>query len=154
MVVSFWKSGLFKGDGMSAFLAKYPGIVNEIRTKVSVLPCHADESGKIEVTGLWDTGAQYSVITQKLADLLGLQPVDIGRAYTANGWYETHVYRLDAILPNGVRVTGLKVSTGDLMVCDMLIGMDVIRHGDLLITNKDNTEFSFRIPSDGTSPNN
>ena len=51
-------------------------------------------------------------------------------------------------------MTGLKVSTGDLMVCDMLIGMDVIRHGDLLITNKDNTEFSFRIPSEGTSTNN
>lgn len=137
---------------MSAFIARYPGIVNEIRTKVSVLPYRADESQRIELSGLWDTGAQFSVITQRIADLLGLKPVDIKKAYTASGWYETLVYRLDAILPNGVRISGLCVSTGELMVCDMLIGMDIIRHCDLLITNKGATQFSFNIPSVGESP--
>ena len=70
----------------------------------------------------------------------------------ANGWYETPVYRLDVILPCGVRVAGLRVSTGDLMVCDMLIGMDIIKHGDMQLTNSPNTSFTFRIPSQGSVP--
>ena len=69
-------------------------------------------------------------------DILGLDAFDLKKAYTANGNYETPVYRLDAILPTGHRVPGLKVSTGDLIVCDMLIGMDVIGCGDLLLTNR------------------
>lgn len=56
------------------------------------------------------------------------------------------------ILPAGHRVSGLKVSTGNLLVCDMLIGMDVIGRGDFLLTNKGATEFAFRIPSEGKSP--
>ena len=95
---------------MSAFVAQFANVVNEIRTKISVL------------------------------------------AYTANGWYETPVYRLDAILPCGMRVAGLRVSTGGLMVCDMLIGMDIIKHGDMQLTNSPNTSFTFRIPSLGNAP--
>ena len=78
--------------------------------------------------------------------------VDLKKAYTANGIYETPVYRLDAILLTGYRVRGLKASTGDLLVCDMLNGMDVIGCGDFLITNNGMTEFAFRIPSAGKSP--
>ena len=96
--------------------------------------------------------AQFSVITPRVAELLKLEAVDLKKAYTANGWYETPVYRLDAILPCGMRVAGLRVSTGDLMVCDMLIGMDIIRHGDMQLTNSPNTSFTFRIPSQGNAP--
>ena len=99
---------------MSAFVAQFANVVNEIRTKISVLPYRADESNAIELTGLWDTGAQFSVITP--------------------------------------RVDGLRVSTGDLMVCDMLIGMDIIKHGDMQLTNSSNTSFTFRIPSQGNAP--
>ncbi len=97
-------------------------------------------------------GAQFSVITPRVADVLGLDAVDLKKAYTANGIYETPVYRLDVVLPTGRRVPGLKVSTGNLLVCDMLIGMDVIGCGDFLLTNRGTTEFAFRIPSEGKSP--
>ena len=137
---------------MSAFVAQFANVVNEIRTKISVLPYRADESDAIELTGLWDTGAQFSVITPRVAELLKLEAVDLKKAYTANGWYETPVCRLDVILPCGVRVAGLRVSTGDLMVCDMLIGMDIIKHGDMQLTNSPNTSFTFRIPSQGNAP--
>ena len=137
---------------MSAFVAQFANVVNEIRTKISVLPYRADESSAIELTGLWDTGAQFSVITPRVAELLKLEAVDLKKAYMANGWYETPVYRLDVILPCGVRVAGLRVSTGDLMVCDMLIGMDIIKHGDMQLTNSPNTSFAFRIPSQGNAP--
>lgn len=137
---------------MSAFVARYDALVNELRTKVKVLPHGASEKSAIELTCLWDTGAQFSVITPRVADILGLDAVDLKKAYTANGIYETPVYRLDVILPAGHRVSGLKVSTGNLLVCDMLIGMDVIGRGDFLLTNKGATEFAFRIPSEGKSP--
>ena len=137
---------------MSAFVARYDALVNELRTKIKVLPHDAPESSAIELTCLWDTGAQFSVITPRIAEILGLDAVDLKKAYTANGIYETPVYRLDAILPTGYRVRGLKVSTGDLLVCDMLRGMDVINCGDFLVTNKGKTEFAFRIPSEGKSP--
>ena len=137
---------------MSAFVAQFENVVNEIRTKISVLPYRADESSAIELTGLWDTGAQFSVITPRVAELLKLEAVDLKKAYTATGWYETPVYRLDTILPCGVRVAGLRVSTGDLMVCDMLIGMDIIKHGDMQLTNSPTTSFTFRIPSQGNAP--
>ena len=71
------------------------------------------------MTCLWDTGAQFSVITPRIAEILGLDAVYLKKAYTANGIYETPVYRLDAILPTGYRVRGLKVSTGDLAAATM-----------------------------------
>ena len=89
---------------MSAFVARYDALVNELRTKVKVLPHGAPEQKAIELTCLWDTGAQFSVITPRVADILGLDAVDLKKAYTANGIYETPVYRLDAILPTGHRV--------------------------------------------------
>ena len=62
---------------MSAFVAQFANVVNEIRTKISVLPYGADESSAIELTGLWDTGAQFSVITPRVAELLKLEAVDL-----------------------------------------------------------------------------
>jgi len=137
---------------MSAFVTRFPVIVNEIKTKISVLPYREDASKSLDVAGLWDTGAMFSVVSRRVAEMLHLEAVDLKRAYTANGWYETPVYRVDVILPNGVRVAGLHVSRGELMVCDMLIGMDVIRHGDFMITNGAQTEFAFRIPAEGSAP--
>lgn len=58
-------------------------------------------------------------------------------------------YVIDIILPNNViiqNVIGSCSNLGDDI--DMLIGMDIIRHGDFSITNKyGGTTFSFRIPS-------
>ena len=84
---------------MSAFIAKYDTLVNELRTKIKVLPHDAPESSAIELTCLWDTGAQFSVITPRIAEILGLDAVDLKKAYTANGIYETPVYRLDTLQP-------------------------------------------------------
>ncbi len=70
--------------------------------------------------------------------------------YTANGWYETPVYRINLLLPNGILINGLRVSQSDLMVCDMLIGMDVISLGDFHLTNGGNTVFKFVIPPESS----
>jgi len=46
------------------------------------------------------------------------------------------------------KILNLLVVEGIPNSCDMLIGMDVINHGDFAISNFDGkTTFSFRIPS-------
>ena len=56
---------------------------------------------------------------------------------------------MDFGLPNGVTIKNILVSCADLGDdIDVLIGMDIIRHGDFSITNINNrTTFSFRTPS-------
>lgn len=52
-------------------------------------------------------------------------------------------------MPNGVTVKNVLVSCSDLGDdIDVLIGMDIIKHGDFAITNVNGkTTFSFRTPS-------
>lgn len=75
-------------------------------------------------------------------------PIDKGFAHTVQGTYEPSVYLLDVMLPNGMVVKNQHVSDGDFDDCDVLIGMDIIKLGDLQITNYGQTKFIFRIPAD------
>ena len=138
---------------MSAISTEYPNVVREIITNVNVASHPATDGVFLCVRALWDTGATFSVISRGTASKLRLAPVDFSCAYTANGWYETPVYRIDVLLPNGIMVKGLRVSQSDLMVCDMLLGMDVISLGDFHLTNDGNTVFKFVIPPE-EKPNN
>ena len=57
-------------------------------------------------------------------------------------------YLVNIGLPNGVHIVNLTVTKGRLGDAHVLIGMDIIRVGDFVITNKDgNTVMSFRTPS-------
>ena len=147
----FGAGGFLEVDGVSAIRTDYPNVVHEVITNVNVASHPAVDGGFLTVRALWDTGATFSVISREKAAALGLAPVDFSCAYTANGWYETPVYRIDVLLPNGIMVKGLRVSQSDLMVCDMLLGMDVISLGDLHLTNDGNTVFSFHIPPEKRS---
>lgn len=99
--------------------------------------------------GLWDTGASKSSITQRIVDDLQLIPVGSTNISTANGIVTVNTYFVDIWLPNHVTVKNVLVSCADLGDdIDVLIGMDIIRHGDFAITNTDkSTTFSFRTPS-------
>jgi len=62
--------------------------------------------------------------------------------------YEAETFLLDLYLPNNTILQGIRASAGDPGGCDLLIGMDVIGHGDLSITNCNHrTCFSYRAPS-------
>lgn len=99
--------------------------------------------------GLWDTGASRSSITRRVVDDLGLIPVGSTSISTANGVVTVNTYFINIGLPNGVTVRNVLVSCADLGDdIDVLIGMDIIQHGDFSITNVNNkTTFSFRTPS-------
>ena len=139
---------------MSAFLTAFPGVVRAVVTDVGLVLDATEESMRVvKSRALWDTGAVTSVIDKSLVEKLGLVPFDTGRAYTAQGFYDSSIYLLDVMLPNNIIVKGLRVGDGDFQGFDMLLGMDVISLGDFHLTNDGNTVFKFVIPPE-ESPSN
>jgi predicted aspartyl protease len=97
---------------------------------------------------IWDTGATGTVITEQVIRECGLKPISMVKAVGVDGEYNTEVYLINIRLPNGVGFASARVTRGKLRGMDVLIGMDVICHGDFAVTNFDNkTCFSFRCPS-------
>ena len=139
---------------MSALQTEFPGIVRTVVTEIGIVTGMAGSvTEAVKCRALWDTGAIYSVISKSLADKMGLLPTDTQRAYTAQGFYEASIYRVDIMLPNNIVVKGLQIGDGEFQDFDFLIGMDVISLGDFHLTNDGNTVFKFVIPPE-SNPNN
>lgn len=98
---------------------------------------------------IWDTGATGSVITQRVVQACGLQPIGFTRVSTAGGMRDSARYVANIMLPNRVGFPMLTVTEADLAGgVDVLIGMDIITQGDFAITHRNGTTvFSFRYPS-------
>lgn len=99
---------------------------------------------------LWDTGASVSLISSRVAKVLGRE--SIGKS-GVSGYNEgidvKDTYLIHIGLPTRDIVTDIMAMEFDSDEYDVVIGMDVICHGDLAITNQnDKTTFSFRIPSE------
>ena len=77
----------------------------------------------------------------------GLLPIDHKPACGVNGRYDSPAYVVDVMLPNRMKIQGVRVSLGAMEVADMLIGMDVISMGDFKLINDGKTSFSIRTPS-------
>lgn len=137
----------------SAFTLRSNAILDRLETDVSISSNIRDFSKPIDKNkhwkGLWDTGASRSSIDKRIADELKLIPVGMSKISTANGIISVNTYFVDLTLPNHVTIQNVLVTGADLgKDIDLLIGMDIIRHGDFIITNTNNsTTFSFRIPS-------
>ncbi|MBR5702687.1 MAG: retroviral-like aspartic protease family protein [Bacteroidales bacterium] len=102
----------------------------------------------LQFNGLWDTGASASVITERVARLLGIYPIRQVRTKDARGETDTNLYYVNILLPNRMEVKNVAVSEGVLDGFDLLIGMDIINLGDFALTHKNKgTVFSFQIPS-------
>ena len=140
-------------DKFHAFTLKsHSGFLSMLKTDTLVLSTVRDSNKALVPKlwrGLWDTGASKSSITQRIVDDLSLIPVGNTNISTANGIVTVNTYFVDFGLPNGVTVKNVLVSCADLGDdIDILIGMDIIRHGDFSITNVNGkTTFSFRTPS-------
>ncbi|OHB75887.1 MAG: hypothetical protein A2Z34_08425 [Planctomycetes bacterium RBG_16_59_8] len=126
------------------------GLLRVLITDVSISApfAHATPKQK-KYKAIWDTGATNSLVTQKVADELGLQPVSMVLVHHAHGQSESNVYLVNIVLPNNVVFKNVHVTEGILSDgVDVLVGMDIINCGDFAVTNGDgNTTFSFRCPS-------
>lgn len=99
-------------------------------------------------TGIWDTGATGSAITQKIVDDCGLVQTGKKEVRTAGGTVHAPTYLVSFGLPNGVATDNIRVTQLPISGADILIGMDIITRGDFAVTHRDNkTTFSFGIPS-------
>jgi hypothetical protein len=98
---------------------------------------------------IWDTGASATCISPKISQALKLGAFSMATVHAAGNTYDSPVFKIDVILPNGLIVVDVRaLEAKNIQGADMLIGMDIITTGDLAITNADNdTWFSFRFPS-------
>jgi len=103
-----------------------------------------------QFTAIWDTGATGSVITQRIVSYLDLKPIGMTKVHHYGGEDTRPVYLVNLVLPNKVGVSQLRVTLGEIIGADFLIGMDIISRGDFAVTNANGkTLLVFRMPSRG-----
>jgi len=136
-----------------AFTTTFKGRSNILRSETSVSkgfdPQTTTNPPKPYICqAIWDTGATNSCISKKIVDACDLKPISIAESHTANGISRRPVYLVNVLLRNNVGIPNLRVIEADIYGADMLIGMDIIAHGDFAITCPNGkTVFTFRIPS-------
>jgi len=136
------------------FTLKGKGIVNCIHTPLHIAKpgtaTNFNDATKIEIRGIWDTGATNTVITKKVIDALKLVPTGMTTVNTASEQgRQVSTYVIDLYLNPQLVISGLQVTEGSISNnLDCLIGMDIINFGDFSITNfHGKTTMSFRLPS-------
>lgn len=134
-------------------IAAIGGLLNTLKSKCGVSQAFDPSRGGVppafsEFDAIWDTGATNSVITQKVIDACELLPTGIARVQGVLGESESETYLVNIGLPNKVIFHTVRVTKGNFLGADILIGMDIINKGDFAVTNLGGvTKFSFRTPS-------
>ena len=143
-------------QSFQAFTFKANGRIDRIVTDLVVLPAFDPKSPpvpgppRVATKALWDTGATKSVLSSELVKALGLAAAGVTRVNHAGGTSTSSTYMVNLELPHGVGVAGILATEfpAGSIGFGAIVGMDVICHGDLAITNvAGNTWFSFRTPS-------
>ncbi|MDO9577211.1 MAG: aspartyl protease family protein [Candidatus Cloacimonadales bacterium] len=131
-----------------AFTLTGNGLIKYILTEVAIATPISHKQSKV-YKALWDTGATGSVISNRIAQEIGLIPTGRITANGIHGSREVNTYIVDILLPSNVVIGNATVTESDnLKDFDALIGMDVICLGDFAFTNANGkSTFSFRIPS-------
>jgi predicted aspartyl protease len=132
-----------------AYDLEYSHIVKEIITPVTIYSSRSFAEGKcIKVNALWDTGANHSVITPRIANELNLVSIDKAIVGGIDQVIESDIVIVAIVLPNNMLITEKRFSVNNIPGADVLIGMDIIMRGDFVITNtRGKTLFSFVIPT-------
>ena len=137
---------------INALTREHHALVNRIKTPIEVT--NIDTSQTIQTFGVWDTGAQCSVMRQDLVDQLGLVPRGFKNIKGVTGEQRRNTYLANVTLNNKEITLDMEITGVDAFSDDtdegMLIGMDIISQGDFCITNfQRNTVMTFRKPSQG-----
>lgn len=112
-------------------------------------------SDSFEMIAQWDTGASNCAISRGIVEYLGIKPTG-GKIKVkgVNGAFESDVYVVDILLPNGIvfeniQVTEMKQEENLLII----IGLNIITRSDFRLEPKgDNTIMKFRYPPKGDKP--
>lgn len=139
-------------SGRRAFTARPGGKVKFLTCRCGVVregeaPYSQLEFGRY--VALWDTGCSMTTIGRHVANDLELEAAQKISTNTVGGVVDANTYVVDILLPNVINIPSLLVQDGELVGCDVLIGMDIIGQGDFAVSNiLGETLFSFQIPSD------
>ena len=109
----------------------------------------APQPPALEYRCLWDTGADISAITRRVANDLALTPEAWIQVHHAGGISDAvPQYNVNIQLPSNLKMNGRAVAQLEIGSCDVLVGMDIISLGDFALSNfNGRTTFTFRIPS-------
>jgi predicted aspartyl protease len=141
---------------MLALKIRWDGRVSRIITKAMVRQSKdfCVEHGyshkqPVEVRALWDTGAETTFISAKLAQELGLEPMT--ERITVSGIYGSafaNVYMLDVVLPGKIIVEDISApEISNHKDFDIIIGMNIINRGTFTIDNENgDTTLYFSLP--------
>jgi hypothetical protein len=133
---------------MATFKKEYPDLVESVITECDIYSSvgkrfHTDRA-------LWDTGADTTIISSRIAKQLQLKPLRKGYITGVGGDSSSNVFLVHIQLPTGDFVTDVEAMEDDYYDYDVIIGTDVIMFGDFLISNaEEKTTFQFRTPSEG-----
>ena len=128
------------------FSQKSTVLYNQVKIAFAI----SQAMGFREFRAIWDTGAEATVVTERVVSQCGLKPTGMRQIVTASGVQDAETYNVSLLLPNKVSVKGLRVSKVRKLSegTDVLIGMDIIGLGDFAVSARDGeTVFTFRIPS-------
>jgi hypothetical protein len=79
---------------------------------------------------------------------MGLIPMGRAALYHTNGSDIVNLYRINITIPGGIEFCCLTVFGSNLHRADLLIGMDILIHGDFAVSHPNGqTEFTFQFPS-------
>jgi len=126
------------------------GLARRIKTPVTIT--NLDTGQTVDILGVWDTGAESSVLRQDIVTLLGLKQRGFKTIIGVTGQSVRQTYFANLKLNNqdislDMEITGVDSFSSDPKEA-MLIGMDVIQQGDFSISNfGGHTVMSFRRPS-------
>ena len=132
---------------------RFADIPIKVITTVYLNSISSQNQGRIPVNAAWDTGAQKTIITPYLEEILNLQPIYQVFINGVHGRNQSNIVLVDVEFPNGATFKNLEAAVcpfnndpnSDL---HMLIGMDIISQGDFVLSNGGGyTLFSFASPS-------
>lgn len=104
----------------------------------------------VPVRAQWDTGATGTCISKDIVSRLNLLPTGMVRVHTPTGTATLNKYLVNLVLNNEIIIPNVSVMDSEIgnQGIDVLIGMDIISHGDFAVSNfEGKTQFSFRVPS-------
>ena len=106
------------------------------------------DSKLIQCTGLWDTGAERTGISNSLVKKLALQSTSKIFVNGVNGLFQTDTCIVDLWLSKNFVIRRVDVFKASLIKgIDVLIGMDIITRGNFSISNiNGKTLFNFSEP--------
>lgn len=138
--------------GHRAFTARPGGKVQQLTCRCGVVQEGEAAFSQLQFgryVALWDTGCSMTTIGRHVAADLELEAAQQISTNTVGGVIDVKTYVVDILLPNEINIPSLIVADGELVGCDVLIGMDIIGQGDFAVSNMlGETLFSFQIPSE------